>query len=80
MKNIFLNLKFNTQKNYKNFIITYHFYQKERKLKEQKNLLLINMIKINIRNLKQILICGLILKKVHRVIKFNQNDIVKTLY
>ena len=28
---------------------------------------------IHIRNLKQVLIHGLVLKKVHRVIKFNQN-------
>ena len=34
MKNIFLKLMINTQKNYMNFIITYHFYEKERKLKK----------------------------------------------
>ena len=32
---------------------------------------------IHIRNLKQALNHGLILKKVHRVIKFNQNDGLK---
>ena len=34
MKDIFLKLMFNTQKNYMNFIMTYYFYQKERKLKK----------------------------------------------
>ena len=37
----FLKLMFNTQKNYINFIMTYHFYQKERKFKKQKSFLLI---------------------------------------
>ena len=32
---------------------------------------------IHIRNLKQALNHGLVLKKVHRVIKFNQNDWLK---
>ena len=31
MKDIFLKYMFNTQKNYVKFIMTYHFYQKERK-------------------------------------------------
>ena len=34
MKDIFLKLMFNTQENYKNFIMTYHFYQKERDFKK----------------------------------------------
>ena len=29
MKDIFWKLMFNTMKNYMNFIMTYHFYQKE---------------------------------------------------
>ena len=33
IKNIFLKLIFNTQKNYMNFIMTYYFYQKDRKFK-----------------------------------------------
>ena len=41
----FLKLMFNTLKNYMNLILTYHFYQKERKFKKLKNLLLIYMIK-----------------------------------
>ena len=36
MKDIFLNLMLNTQKNYMNFIMTNHFYLKERKLKIEK--------------------------------------------
>ena len=42
-----------------NFIMTYHFYLKERNLEKLKSLLLIYAMK-------------LILKNVHRVIKFNQ--------
>ena len=34
MKDIFLNLMLDTQKNYMNFIINYHFYHKERELKK----------------------------------------------
>ena len=33
-----------------------------------------------IRNLKEALNCGLILEKVHRVIKFNQKALAKTIY
>ena len=35
---------------------------------------------IQIRNVKQVLNPGLILKKVHRVIKFNQKKLAKTIY
>ena len=35
---------------------------------------------IHIRNLKQALNCGLILKKVHTVIEFNQNDWLKSYF
>ena len=38
MKDIFLQLMFNILKNYINFIIIYHFYQKELKLKKIKKL------------------------------------------
>ena len=37
-KDIFMKLMFNTLKNYMNFIMVYHFYLKERKLKKSKNL------------------------------------------
>ena len=85
MKDIFLNLMFNTQKNYINFIKTYHFYQKERKLKKKIEKLVSNLYDkkeyiIHIRNLKQEINHGLILKKVDRVIKFNQKRLFKTLY
>ena len=34
LKDFFLKLMFNAQKNYMNFIMTYHCYQKDRKLKK----------------------------------------------
>ena len=57
MKDIFLKLIFTTRKNYMKFIMSYHFHQKERKLKKQ-NALLLNLYDkneyvIHIRNLKQ---------------------------
>ena len=70
----------NTLKNYKNFIMTYHFHQKDRNLEIQKSLQLIYMIKLNfihIINLKQKLNLAVILKKIHRVIKFNKKDCLK---
>ena len=80
-KDIFLKLMFNTQKNYMNFIMTYHFYQKFKKKKKVEklvtNLFDKNEYIIHIRNLKQALNHGLILKKVHRVIRFNQKDCSK---
>ena len=61
--------------------MTYHFYQKERKLKKIKkltaNLYDKNEYVIHIKNLKQELNHGLILKKVHRVIKFNEKAWLK---
>ena len=81
MKDIFLKLMFSIQKNYTNFIMTYHFYQKERKLKKIKkltaNLNDKNEYVIHIKNLKQALNHGLILKKVHRMIKFNEKAWLK---
>ena len=47
LKDTFLKLMFNTQKNYLNLIMTYHFYLKKRNLKKLKSLSLIYMIKIN---------------------------------
>ena len=47
MKDIFLKLMFNIQKNYMNFMMTYLFYQKERKFKNSESLLLIYMIRMN---------------------------------
>ena len=59
-----------------NFIMTYHFYQKEWNLLKE---LVTNLhdetgYVIHMRSSKQALNHGLILKKVHRVIKFNQKD------
>ena len=46
MKDIFLKLMFSNQKNYINFMMTYHF---TRKKENEKSLLLIYMIKINLQ-------------------------------
>ena len=46
MKDIFLKLVFSNQKNYINFMMTYHF---TRKKENEKSLLLIYMIKINLQ-------------------------------
>ena len=58
------------------FIEIYHFYQKEKKVNKCKKLICSIEDKqkyvIHIRALKQALNRGLRLKKVHRVIKFNQ--------
>ena len=48
MRDIFLKLMFNTQKRYLNFIITYHFYQKEKNSRKSERLLSIYMIRTNI--------------------------------
>ena len=67
----FSRLMFNILKNYMNFLMIYHFYQKKWKFKKSKSLLLIYMIKINvihICNLKKALNHGLkILRTAHRV-------------
>ena len=57
----------------------YHFYQKESKLSKKPVINLHNKIEyvIHRRNSKQELNHGLILKKVHRVIKFHQNAWLK---
>ena len=47
VKNIFLKLMFSTLKNYKNVIMTYHFYQKKGSLKKSKSLVLVYTIKLN---------------------------------
>ena len=81
MKDIFMKLMFNILKIYIAFKMIYLFCLKERKLKKFKNLWLIHTIKkeylIHIRNLKQKLNHGLILKKMQRTIKFNQKAWLK---
>ena len=72
LTDIFLKLKFNILKSYITSIPIYHFYQKVEKLEK----LVANVhdkkkYVIQIRNLKQALNHGLVLKKVDRVIKFH---------
>ena len=79
MKDIYVKLMSSKLKNYMNFIMIYHFYQKEYEKFEK---LVANLhdkteYAIHIRNLKQGLNHRLILKKVHKVIKFNQNAWLK---
>ena len=56
----------------------YHFYLKDEKLKKNEKLVadLLDQTEyvMHIRNLKQTLNHGLVLKKVYRVIKFRQHD------
>ena len=76
MKDTFLTLMFNTQKKYMDFIMIYHFYQKKWNLdnveKIVTNLCDKNEYVVHIRFLKQALNHGLSLKKIHKVVKFNQ--------
>ena len=55
--------------------MTYHFYQKEKKIEKVKKLVCSIEEKekyvVHIRALKQALNYGLILKKVHKIIQFN---------
>ena len=71
MRDMFLRFMFNTLKNYMNFIMIYHFENFVAKLHSK-----IKYV-IHIINLQQALNFGLVLKKVHRVIKFNQNTWLK---
>ena len=56
------------------FIKIYYFYQKEKKLEKAKNLF---VYVVHIRALKQALNHELVLRKVHRVIIFNQRAWLK---
>ena len=82
MKDIFSELMFNILDNYMNFIMIYHFYQKELKFKKNRKLVANFHDKskyvIQIRNLKETLNPGLVFKKVHRVIKCNRNSWLKS--
>ena len=75
MKNIFLKLMYNTLKNYINFIMIYHFYLKKMEIEKVEKLVanLHDKTKYvtHIRNLKQTLNQELVLKQIHRVVKFN---------
>ena len=78
MKGIFLKFMFSIQKSYMNFLMTYHFQLKERILEKSKNVLHDkNEYVIHIKNLKQALNHGLILKEVHKAISFNQDKWLK---
>ena len=72
---------FNILKNYLNFIIIYPFLPERMKIEKVEKLVahLHDKIEyvIQTRNLKQALVHGLVLKKVHSVIKFNQNPWLK---
>ena len=81
IQDIFLKLMFNILKNYMNFLIILTFLL-ERKNFENVEKLAANLhdkyeYVIHIINLKQALNHRLVLKKVHRVIKFNQNAWLK---
>ena len=75
MNDVFLKLMFNTLKNYMNFIMIYHFLAV--KMRTEKVKMLVTNLHdkteyvIHISNLKQAFNHGIILTKVHRVIKFN---------
>ena len=77
IKVIFLKLVLNTKKNYTNYIVIYHSYLKEWKQISVKNSFVIYITNkkkyvAHINTLKQALNHGLKLKKIHRVIEFNQ--------
>ena len=80
MLNMFMKFMFNIWKNCMKFTMIYHFNLKEKKLKKLKNLWQIFMIKKcrkHIKKLKQPLNHILVLKKVHRVLKFNRKAWLK---
>ena len=77
--NVFLKLMFKILKNHMKFIM--NFLPEKMKIEKVKKLVANlhdkNEYVIHIRNLKQTLNHGLVLKKVHRVIKFDQNTRLK---
>ena len=77
MKDIFLKLMFNILKNYMTFTMIYLFNRKKEVEKLVANLHDKTEYFILIRNLKQALNHGFVLKKVHKVIKFNQKAWLK---
>ena len=83
MKDIFLKLLFNVLKIYITFTMGYHIYLKEKRLKNVEKLLANLCDKTeyeyvtHITHLKQALNHELFLKKIHTVIKFNQNAWLK---
>ena len=81
IKDIYSKWIFNVLKNCMNFIMICQFCQNDWKLKKSKNLF--NNLHdkteyvIHMKNLNQVSNHKIILKKVHRVIKFNQNSWLK---
>ena len=74
MDDTFLNLIFNIPNNYMTISVIYHFYLKEWRLMKSESCWHDKTVYIiHITNLKQALNQELGLKKVNRVIKFNQN-------
>ena len=82
MKDIFLKLIFNIQKSYIVFIMAYFFYPKKMKIGKAErlysNLHGKNEYLMHIRNLKQALNHGLVLKTFHRAIKLNEKAWLKS--
>ena len=81
VKEIFLKLMFNIVNSYMNFIMILPFLSERMKMKKFEKLVANLRDKTeyaaHIRNLKQVLNHGLALKRVHRVIKFNENTWLK---
>ena len=77
----FLEQMSNILKIFINYIVTYHSYQKEKKIEKVKKLVCTVQDKekyvVHIRALKQAPNYELILEKVHRVIQFNQKAWLK---
>ena len=81
IKDIFLKWMLNIRKDYTNYIVIYHSYQKEWKFINVINSFVIYPIRkkyvTHINSLKQALNHGLKFKKIHRVIEFNQKEWLK---
>ena len=75
VQDLFLNQMLNIVKGFKIFIMIYHLYQKEQKLKNATSLYDSNDYVAHKKTLKQALNDELKGKKVHRLIQFNQKFI-----
>ena len=84
MKDIFLKLMFNISKKLHEILYDLPFSPERMKNEKVRKLVASSRDKtecfIPIRNLKQALYHRLVFKKVHRVIKFDQNDWLKTYW
>ena len=81
MKDSFLQLMLNILRIYITFTMIYPFFSEKMKIEKVKKLLAKLHDKkefvIHVRNLKQALNQGIVLKKVHRIVKFNQRASLK---